>query len=287
MIFSNLKEQITETIVPKTHIGYITIKGMLSNSTFFIKKIREFHKDKNIKALLLKIDCPGGLPGSAQAIFNELKHFKKDKPIVTLTENICTSAAYYVAAASNCIIAPASALVGGIGVFLQVPNVKELLDNWKIKFQFIQKGEYKTAGSPLKDQTPAELSYLQGLADGNYIQFTHDIATSRNVNLKQEKIWANGKVFLGKEAKRLGLIDVVGSYQEAEDTIKKLAAIPKSKEIKLIAPKRPSKFARLLGGEEDYDSSTEFSSKIAIFLSNIYTKFFEHQANNSSTHLAH
>jgi protease-4 len=276
-IVSNLKEQITEAISPKTHIGHITIKGMLSNSTFYVKKIREFHKDETIKALLLKIDCPGGLPGSAQAIFNELQYFKKDKPIVTLTENICTSAAYYIAAASNCIIAPASALVGGIGVFLQIPNVKELLEHWKITFQFIQKGEYKTAGSPLKDQTPAELTYLQGLADGNYVQFTKDVATSRNILLKQEKIWANGKVFLGTEGKRLGLIDVIGSYQEAEDAIKKLAKIPTSEEIKLIAPKRPSPFARLFGGDEDYGSSSELSSKTASFLHDVYAKFFEKQ----------
>jgi len=277
-IFSNLKEQLTESISPKTQVGYITIKGMLSNSNFFVKKIREFHKDENIKALLLKIDCPGGLPGSAQAIFNELKHFKKDKPVVTLTENMCTSAAYYVASASDKIIAPASSLMGGIGVFLQLPNVKELLESWKVKFQFIQKGEYKTAGSPLKDQSPAELAYLQGLADGNYVQFTKDVAESRKIDLRKEKTWANGKVFLGAHAKQLGLVDIIGSYQEAEDALKKLAKIPESEEIKLVAPKRPSAIARLFGGEEDYESGSELSSKVATFLHETYNKFFEKQS---------
>ena len=202
--------------------------------------------------------------------------------MVTLTENMCTSAAYYVAAASNKIIAPASSLMGGIGVFLQLPNVKELLESWKVKFKFIQKGEYKTAGSPLKDHTPEELAYLQGLADGNYAQFIKDVAKSRKIDLRREKIWANGKVFLGAHAKQLGLVDIIGSYQEAEDALKVLAKIPESEEIKLVAPPRPSPIARLFSGEDDYESGSELSSKVATFLHETYIKFLNHDSPRSS-----
>ena len=284
MIFSNLKEYFKEAVSPKVQIGNLIIKGMLDNSSFYVNKIQEFLKNKEIKGLLIKIDSPGGLPGTSQAIFQELKNFKKEKPVVVLVENICTSAAYYIAAASNKIITPPSALIGGIGVFLQIPNIKELLENWKIKIQFIQTGKYKTAGSPLKQLTPEEIKYLQKLSDDNYQQFIKDIALSRKIDIKKHKDWADGKVFLGNEAKKLNLVDQIGSYQNAIDNIKKLAKIDATKEIKLISPKKSPAIMRLFGGEEDYESSSNLSisSKIANFLNNIYINFLRKQSENST-----
>jgi protease IV len=279
MLFTNIRSFFQDIIVPKAHVGQLTIRGMIGDSTFYVKKIHKFLKDPDIKALLLKIDCPGGLPGSSQAIFNELNLFKKEKPVVVIVENICTSGAYYVACASNHIIATPSALIGGIGVLMQLPNVKDLMENWKVHFQYIQSGKYKTAGSPLKDNTPEELAYLQGLSDENYEQFTKDVAQSRGLDKTKLTVWADGKVFLGNQALKLKMIDEIGSQQQAIDQLKKLAKI--ESEIKFIHPKKSSGVMQLFKSDEDEDSSemSDFSSKTADFLHSVYLRFLEKQGD--------
>ena len=134
-IISNVKDSVTDALFPKAQVGYMSLSGFIKDATFYTKKLEEFEKSPDIKALLLKIDCPGGLPGSSQSIFNELKKFKKKKPVVALVENMCASAAYYIASAADKIVSNPSSLIGGIGVVMHLPNVKELLDSWKVKFE--------------------------------------------------------------------------------------------------------------------------------------------------------
>ncbi|MCF7799453.1 signal peptide peptidase SppA [Candidatus Babeliales bacterium] len=275
-IIINVKNQIKDALIPKTNVAYLNIKGLIEDSTFYVKKIHEFLKDPNIKALLIKMESPGGVPGSSQAIFNELKKFKEKKPIVTLIENVGASGGYYIACASNHIIANPSSLVGSVGVLMQLPNVKGLLDNWNIKFSYVQSGKFKTAGSPLKDLTPEELSYLQNLSNENYEQFTKDVAQSRSLDLKQQDVWANGRVFTGTQAIKLKLIDQIGSQQEAIDKIKELANI--TTEIKFIKPAKPSVFAKMFEQDDTDTNISNFSDVTAGFLNDVYKKLMLKQA---------
>ena len=210
-VFYNLKKQVEKAIQPKTSIGRLNITGAITSSDFYVKQIKKFLKDDDIKALLVKVESPGGVPGSSQAVFEELKKFKKQKPVVVLVENLCASGAYYIAAAADKIIAPASSMVGSIGVYLQLPNLKELAEKWNIKFKFIKSGKFKTTGNPLKDLTDEEERYLQNLADENYYQFIKDVSDARNIDIKENEIWANGKIFLATQAKELSLIDKIGT----------------------------------------------------------------------------
>ncbi|MBU1007522.1 signal peptide peptidase SppA [Candidatus Dependentiae bacterium] len=272
-IFSSLRKTIEEVVVPKTHVGHLKITGLISDSSYYVKHIQKFLKAPHIKALYLKIDSPGGFPGSAQAVFNELKKFKEKKPIIAFIENMGTSAAYNIAAAANHIVAAPSALVGSIGVWLQVPpNIKYLGEDWKIKFRTIQSGAYKTAGSPFKDMTLEETTLLQSVSDDSYNQFVKDIAQSRNISIKNHKIWADGKVFTGNQALSLKLIDQIGSQQDALDILKKEAMVEKEEEIKLVLPPRPSKFMRMFGAEADTDPDSGFSSFMASFVSEVIQK---------------
>ncbi len=282
-VFMNIKSYVQEAITPKSHVGLLKIRGVIEDSTFYVKQIEQFLKAPEIKALMLKIDSPGGLPGSSQAIYSALLRFKKEKPVVALVENVCASAAYYVACGCDHIIATPSALVGSVGVVLQLPNIKELLESWKVKFSYIQSGKYKTAGSPLKEMTPEEKEYLQQLSEEHYQQFINDVAKSRKLDLKKQKIWADGKIFTGNKALELKLIDQIGSHQEAVEEIKKLAEI--EEEIKFVQPKQPSAFARFFGaGDEDYDSQQhDFSSSIANTLCTIYEKFMAKQKAENHT----
>lgn len=271
IVFSGLKKTIQEAIIPKVAVGYLSVNGLITDSSFYTKQMRKFLKAPEIKALLVRIDSPGGMPGSAQAIFNELKKFKEKKPVVAFIENMGTSAAYNIAAATNHIIASPSALVGSIGVWMQVPpNVEGLAEDWKIKFRTIQSGEFKTSGSPFKAMTPEEKAHLQLVSDDSYNQFVKDMATSRNLSINDHKVWANGKVFTGNQALALKLIDQVGSRQDAIDELKKLAVI--EEEIKLIKPRQPSKFMQLFGSPHDTDNGTSFSGFMANFVVDVFNK---------------
>lgn len=184
---------IEDAFTPKAQVGQLNVTGMISDSNYYIKNIQKFLQDSNIKALLLKIDSPGGFPGSSQNIFMEINKFKEKKPVVAFIENMGTSGAYNIAVAANHIISSPSALIGSIGVWLQVPpNIKHLGEDWKIKFVDIHSGEYKTAGSPFKDMTPAEKKHLQEVSDDSYAQFIKDISSSRNLSVKNQKEWAEG-----------------------------------------------------------------------------------------------
>lgn len=273
VVFSNLKLSLEEAVAPKAHVGYLNVTGMITNARFYTKQIRKFLKSPNIKALLLRIDSPGGMPGSAQAIAHEIEKFKEKKPVVSFIENIGTSAAYNIAAASNHIVSSPSALVGSIGVWMQIPpNVKDLAEDWKIKFRSIKSGDYKTAGSPFKQMTPEEKALLQGVSDDSYNQFVKDMAEKRKLSPENHKAWANGKVFTGNQAFELKLIDQLGSELDAIEEIKKQALIEKEQEVKLIRPKRPSKFMQMFGGDQDYDDTARYSTFAANFITEVIQK---------------
>ena len=281
-IFTNLKEYVQDAVKPKSQVGTLNIKGFIGDSSFYVKHIQNFLKDPQIKALFLKIDSSGGFPGTSQTIYNELKIFKKEKPVISFVENVCTSGAYYVAAASNYIVTSGSAGVGGIGVLANLPNIKGFLDNWNIQLKHIQTGKYKTTGSPFKEPIPEELEYLQRLSDEHYDQFIKDIAQSRNLDVTKHEKWADGKMFMGNTALKLKLIDQVGSQQTAIEQIKKLAEI--TTEIKFIAPKKPSGLMSLFSSEDDYElQDNSFSGMVANTLNNISIKFMEKQMEHKQS----
>jgi protease-4 len=281
-IISNIKTSIVDAISPKTDVGYLKMNGVLYDSSYYLKRIDAFSKDANIKGLIIKINSPGGMPGSAQAIYSELKKFKQKKPVVVVVENLCASAAYYVAAASSKIIANPSSLVGSVGVILELPNIKDLLNSWKIKYSYIQSGKYKTAGSPMKETSGAEIDYLQKLADNTYAQFIKDVAQSRNISAKDSTKWADGKIFTGTQALDLKLIDQLGTLEDGIDVIKKLAKI--ETEVKLIHPQKTSTFLRLFGADdEEYGmEGRTVAESVGSFASQAYSTFMHQQASESN-----
>jgi protease IV len=282
-VFKSIHKSIKEVTEPKDHVAQLELKGFIGNSTIYIKEIQKYLKDPTIRAMLLKIESPGGFPGTTQTIFNELKKFKEKKPIVAMVENMATSAAYHVASVSNHIIANPSSMIGNIGVWLSMPpNVKELTDKWGIKFTQIKTGEYKTAGSPFKDSTPEELQMLQSVSDDSYNQFIKDVADQRNLSVKKHTEWADGKVFTGNQALKLKLVDQLGSYSQAIEKIKELASL--EKEIRFVRSKRPSKLMQLFGVDDDYSSEeSSLTMKMSNFISNVIDGVVVKQQNSANT----
>lgn len=284
VVIMGIKSTIEESLSSKVHVGYLAINGPIVDSTFYIKKIDDFAKDTDVKGLILKINSPGGYSGTCQAIFNELKRFKKNKPVVSWIENTGASGAYYIAATSNTILASPISLVGSIGVFMEIPNVKDLLTSWKIQYRYVQSGTYKTAGSAVKELSEQELVYLQALSDSQYEQFTKDIAQSRNLNIKDHKKWADGKAFTGNQGLALKLIDKLGSFNDAQDEMKKI--LKTEHDLKLVHAKKVSGFMKLLSGDDEFGAdSVSLSDSVASFMHSVWTKFSMHQQTDTQPQL--
>lgn len=277
-IIKNIKNTYTEMLEAKTKVGLLTIKDAICDSTFYAKELKKMFEKDDIKAILLKMDCPGGNAGASQAIFNEIKEQKKIhlKPVVVWVQNVCASGGYYIACTADHIIATPSAFVGSIGVYIPQPQLKKFIEQFHIRYNTINAGNYKTAGNPLLDTTPEQEKMLKGLVDDTYVQFTTDVAEQRpKLTMHTVNTWADGRIFTGKQALELGLVDELGSQITAEQYIKHKLII--EGDIEWVRPTCSSNIAKLFKGDcEDDDSSDEkgyIHSAVHAICSYVDTKF--------------
>ncbi|HVX01057.1 MAG TPA: signal peptide peptidase SppA [Candidatus Babeliaceae bacterium] len=267
-IVKSIRKNYANFLEPKIKVGVITFKDELSSSSTYLKDLRDFFMDPSIKAIVLKMtECPGGRAGTSQALFREILDLKKtyNKAIITYIENLCASGGYYVAAATDYIIATPSAFVGSIGVYIPQPYFKDFIEQFKIKYNMIQTGEYKTAGSPWREMTDQEKALLQSLTNDTYEQFVQDMAHQRpQLSLAQANEWANGKVFTARQA--LGtLVDELGSQSTVEQALRKRAPI--EGDIEWVKPHHPNSLLSLLSDQDDEEGNSYIKAAIASVLS--------------------
>ncbi len=255
----SIKQNYSDLFETKTKVAVIPIKGLIHNAGPTLKDLKKYFEDPEIKAIVLKIDSPGGLSGTAQTIFQEINHYKTIYPskyIVSIVENIAASGGYYIATASHWIIASPSAFIGSIGAYIQHPYFKEFIEQFKIKFTFIKAGTYKTAGNPLVEMTPEQRALFQTMTDDVYKQFVRDVARQRPHLPADSKEWADGRLFTGEQAVALKLIDEVGSPSTVERVLRANAPIVG----KIEWVKSPQKLSLLAGLFGDRTSEEEGSS---------------------------
>ena len=200
-----------KTLQPHTKVAYMEIRGVLMDSSYHLKQIKRFFKDPEIKGILIKIEATGGASGTSQVMFHEISEIKKEfpKPLVVFVENVCASGAYWVACAADHIIASPAAWVGSIGVVIPYRfKLKQLINHFNIQYEPVKAGDFKNFSNPFVDTTPAEQQMMQDLVNQVYKEFTESVAHKRNkLSTAKTNEWANGKVFTGRQAFELGLID--------------------------------------------------------------------------------
>jgi len=188
-----------------------------------ISQLDEARKNPNVKAILIRVNSPGGSAAASQEIYEELK--KVEKPVVVSVSEVCASGAYYVASAADRIIANRSSSVGSIGVIMQIPNFEDLYEKLGIKYTTIKQGKFKDVGSPDRPITEEEIRLLEAQLKEIYRQFITDVAEARNMDAGEVEELATGWVFLGTEALELGLIDGIGNYKDAINIAAELGGI--------------------------------------------------------------
>lgn len=254
-LIKNVIKTYSNILEPKARVAIIPIQNELRDAAPIVKQLKTYFEDPLIKAIALKIDCPGSTTGTGQAIHDEIAHLKAchPKPIISLVENTCASGAYLIACATDHIVAPGMSIIGSIGVkFSNIFQLQRLIEKYDVGSVSISSSPYKTAGDLFTNMTPEQKEMLQKIVDDSYEQFTLTVAHDRKLSIITIKDWADGKIFTGKQALALGLIDTLGSSSIATEIIKEKAMIEKGTEIEWVKKEKPlSLITRLISDQED------------------------------------
>jgi len=225
-------------------IAVVDIKGVITSSRNIVEQIDNFTEDAGVKAIILRINSPGGGVGPSQEIHREILRAKEKKKIIASMESVGASGGYYVACASDLIVANPGTITGSIGVVMEFSNVEDLLKKIGLRSYVVKSGKHKDIGSPLREMTPGERSILQGVIDSVHGQFVRAVAEGRNMEEGKVRQLADGRIFSGEQAKELGLVDRLGSLQDAIEIAAEMVGIEGKPAV--IYPKRKLSLYELL-----------------------------------------
>lgn len=212
-------------------VGLLGSEGGTSPENFR-ENLEDALEDDSVKAIVIRVNSPGGTPAASQEMFQDVKEAAKKKPVIASVSDVAASGGYYAISPVKIIMADPASYVGSIGVYQEVPIMKDLFKKLGVDFTILKAGKYKALGHPAKTITSEEKKILQKQVNEVYEQFIDDVDKGRkNLNKKEVADLANGLAFPGSEAKRLGLVDKIGNYSKAIKLAAKLAKI-KNYEVK-------------------------------------------------------
>jgi len=225
-------------------IAIVEIRGVIAQSSGIIDEIHQYLEDDGVKAIILRIDSPGGGVGPSQEIHREVVKVKEKKKIVTSMGSVAASGGYYIACASDLIVANPGTITGSIGVLMEFTNIEELFKKIGIKGVVLKSGELKDIGSPFREMTPEEKRLIQEVIDNVHQQFIKAVAEGRKMDRLKVTQIADGRILTGEQAKQLGLVDQIGNLDDAIDATAKLVGIEGKPDI--LYPKRKFSIWELL-----------------------------------------
>lgn len=227
-------------MIGENDIAIIEIEGVLVKSKPIIDKLLRYKNNESIKALIIRINSPGGGVGPAQEIHEELLKLKTKKKIIASMESVAASGGYYIACAAHKIIANPGTITGSIGVIIEFANLEELLGKIGLKSVVIKSGKYKDILSPTRTMTQEEKDLLQAVIDSVHSQFIDAVASGRKLPREKVVQIADGRIFSGEQAKSLGLVDELGNLQDAVDTAARMCGISGEPRVLYPEKQRPS-----------------------------------------------
>ncbi|HVE85693.1 MAG TPA: signal peptide peptidase SppA [Myxococcales bacterium] len=230
-------------------VGVVEVQGPITDSKATLKAIREFAEDDHIKAVVIRIDSPGGAVGPSQEIYAAVRHLSAKKHVVASMGSLAASGGFYIACAAEKVFANPGTLTGSIGVIFQLPNVSGLMKWAGVEMRTITAGKLKDSGSPFRDMTPEERAYFEGVLHDVHEQFIQAVADGRKLKPEDVRPSADGRVFTGRQAKELKLVDELGGFEEAVAAAGKLAGM-KDEAPEVEYPHKDRKLLEELLGEE-------------------------------------
>lgn len=229
-------------------VGVLQIDGAIDDSRLVVTELRRFRQTPWIKAVVIRIDSPGGAVAPTQEIFEEIQRTKKTKPCVASMGSVAASGGYYIASACDKILANPGTMTGSIGVIMQLSNFEELLKKVGVKGVNIKSGANKDIGSPFQPLSAEGRDILQGLVDNVHSQFVAAVAKGRGMDEARVRKLADGRIYSGDQAKDLGLIDQFGTLEDAIELAAKRVGLAGEPSVYYAKPERERLWERLFMG---------------------------------------
>ena len=241
-------------------IAIVEINDVIMTSENTVEQIKKYREDKSIKAIIVRINTPGGGVAASQEIYEEVKKTRESgKVIVVSMGSIAASGGYYISCGSSLIVANPGTLTGSIGVIAEFITMKDLADKIGLKENVFKSGELKDAGNPFRDINDKDKAYFQDVVDNSFGQFLDVVSKERKIDKEKLLPNANGRVFTGLQAKELGLIDSLGTFEDAIRITSKMAGIEGEPRI-VREKKKFSIFEKIIGAR--MEDVTDLKNKL-------------------------
>ena len=245
------------------HVGVIELNGVIMDSKEMIELLQTAEEDKQIEAIIIRVNSPGGAVGPTQEIYEEITRIDKKKPIYASFGSIAASGGYYIGAATRKIWANPGTLTGSIGVIMEFMDLSKLYEFAKVSPHTVKAGRYKDAGNPSRSLTPEESDMMNKLIAGVHQQFIGDIMKKRGDRIKGDiKEIAQGQIFSGETAKANGLVDEMGSLWTAGRAIYKTIKTKDEFALKFIKKKKHLGLFDLMGSLDENISKLSIDNLI-------------------------
>jgi protease-4 len=236
----------------KPCIGVVNVSGVIQSgggqgglfaeasagSGSVVNALKRGAEDKNIKAIVIRINSPGGTAAASQEMFFQVMKMRGGKPIIVSMGDVAASGGYYVAAAADTIFANPATLTGSIGVRMGWINFKDLLEKYGVKGVTIKAGKYKDMGSPFRDLTKEEEKIFTRSVDNIHNQFIRYVASGRKMKIEAVRKLATGEIFTGEQALSNGLVDRIGGYEDALSFAARKAKLKGDPEVRDLGRER-------------------------------------------------
>lgn len=196
-------------------VGLVEVVGPIVSSEEPVRLLNKYRESKQVKAIVLRVESPGGGVAASQEIYEAVWRARDSKPVVCSMGEVAASGGYYIACACDTIVANPGTLTGSIGAIMEFLTAEELIKKVGLRFEVVKAGEVKDVGSISRRMTPAERSMLQAMLDDVHLQFMEAVAEGRGIELDSLRSYADGRVFTGRQAWQLGLVDTLGTLDDA------------------------------------------------------------------------
>jgi protease-4 len=252
LIFSDKPQGFGEGV----GVGLVEVKGMIIDSREPVRQLRYFLKKDSVKAVVLRIDSPGGVVGPSQEIYEEVRKLAAKKKVVVSMGSLAASGGYYIAAPASVIYANPGTITASIGVLIKFSNLEGLFGKLGISSSTIKTGSFKDAGAPDRPLSAEDRAMFQALIDSTHEQFVRAVAEGRKLPIDEVRTIADGRVLSGEQAKAAKLVDKLGNLPDAIEEAGRLAGLSGEPEL-ILPPKKKHNYLDMLtdGAEEKFNGA--------------------------------
>lgn len=250
-------------------VAIVELEGVILDVDDVVRELKRDRENPAVRAVVIRINSPGGVVGPTQEVHQAIQRLRQaGKPVVASLGAIAASGGYYVAVAADQIVANPGTLTGSIGVIMQMANVEGLLKKVGVDYVVIKAGRYKDVGNFSRPMAPEERRVLQSLLDDVHAQFISAVAEGRKLDEAEVRKFADGRIFSGSQAKRMRMVDAVGSLEDAVNRAATLAGLPLPPHV--IPPRKKFSFYELLRNQLGVPAPSGLPGGLPIFKTPLY-----------------